>query len=175
MHFFIIFSFTIPYNNQKENAMENLSKAQKILLEENSSIHETFMLYILQLTVSSLFVISLNSDYISIPQGNLNIAIHVLSVLVLYTICFLIVLKIIKEHRIKQNVRKHILKNDFILEECNIISYDISTPILYLTVKTTTQTLRIKCRYNENTKYIYANKPCHIYIVGKNLLYKLVP
>lgn len=154
--------------------MKNLSKTQKILLKENDSIHETFMLYILLLTVSSLFAISLNTDYISIPQGNLHIVIHILSVLVLYTICLLIVLKIIKEHRIKQTVKKHILKNDFILEACTIISYEISNPVLYLTVKTATQTLRIKCGYNKNTKYIYANKSCHIYIVGKNLLYKLV-
>ena len=174
MRFFIILSFTIPYNDQKENAMKNLSKAQKILLEENSNIHETFMLHILLLTVSSLFVISLNSDYISIPQGNLNIAIYVLCVLVLYTICFLIVLKIVKEHLTKQNIKKHILKNDFILEECNIISYDISNPVLYLTVQTATQTLKIKCGYSENAKYIYTNEPCHIYIVGQNLLYKLV-
>ena len=155
--------------------MKNLSKTQKILLEENNIIHETFMLYILLFATTSFFVIFLNADYICIPQGNLNIVIYILYVLLLYTICFLIVLKIIREFSIRHNIKNHILRNDYVLEECSIISYDISDPVLYLTIKTSTQTLTLKCRYNENVKYIYADKPCHIYIVGKNLLYKLVP
>ena len=155
--------------------MKNLSKVQKILLKENNTIHETFMLQILLLIINSFFVISLNTNCMSIPQKNFNIAIYILFVLVLYTICFLIVVQIIKLCLKKHNIKKHILRNDYTLEECNIISYNISDTILYLTIKTTTQTLSLKCRYRENAKYIYTNKPCHIYIVGKYLLCKLVP
>lgn len=155
--------------------MKNLSKTQKILLDENNSTHETFMLYILLLAATWFFAILINTEFICIPEGTIYIIIYILSVLFLYTICLLFVLKIIKEFFIKHNIKNHILKNDYVLEECSIISYDISIPVLYLTIKTTTQTLTLKCRYNENVKYIYTNKPCHLYIVGKTLLCKLVP
>lgn len=155
--------------------MKNLSHTQKILLEENNHIHETFILHILFLAMASSFAILINVEYISVPKSIICITIYILFVLLIYTFCFLLVLKIIKELIIRHIIKKLILRNEYTLEECNIISYNIAVPVLYVTIKTTTRTLMIKCRCNENIKYVYTNKPCHVYIVGKHLLCKLVP
>lgn len=155
--------------------MKNLSTTQKILLEENNTIHEIFMLHIFLLAMASFLLILINMDHISVPDSCINIATYISSVLFSYILCFLLVLKILKELFIRHNIKKHILRNEYTLEECTIISYSISVPVLYATIKTTTQTFSLKCRYNENIRYVHANKPCHVYIVGKNLLYKLVP
>lgn len=155
--------------------MKKLSNTQKYLLEANNTIHETFMMHILLLARASFFDVLINANHISVPKGSIWIIIYIFSVLFLYTSCFLLVLKIMKEFIIRHIIKKHILLNNYTLEKYNIISYSISGPVLYVTLKTTTQTLMFKCRCSENIKYVYANKPCHVYVVGKKLLYKLVP
>ena len=49
--------------------MKNLSHTQKILLEENNHIHETFILHILFLAMASFFAILINVEYISVPKS----------------------------------------------------------------------------------------------------------